>query len=181
APPALPPVRIASGVATVRPPWPAAGVDPRPVSPWHGPSPAAYPHAPGSAPPGAGGYGGPPAGPPAMYRRRRGRGWTTFGLAVAGFCWLLWGGTVLVQPEPDSRELFTAAALVLGAAVGVYWLTRLAGHLVRTTLDRGPRKGTFVPHLATTLFLLLAASGFFTRAKDNLDSVGTWFGNLLPF
>jgi hypothetical protein len=50
-----------------------------------------------------------------------------------------------------------------GAAVVVYWLTRLAGHLIRTTLDRGPRKGTLVPHLVTTLFLVLCGLTFLSR------------------
>jgi serine/threonine protein kinase len=106
----------------------------------------------------------PPADPPANpYRRHRGRGLTKIGAVVAMVCWSAWLVTALFQEPHDIVEPTTGLGLMVGGAFLVYWLTRLAGHLLRTTLDRGPRKGTLVPHLFTALFLVLTGLEFLSR------------------
>ena len=137
------------------------------------------PSAPGGgqppAPNGAGEQGSPaqPAGPV----RRRGKSFTMFAVVVSAAAWLLWLATVAVLRGADTGEPVTAALLVIGGAVAAWWLVRLGGHLIRITLDRGPRRSTLVQNLVTGGFILLCASYFFARAQANFGDVGAEVSN----
>jgi serine/threonine protein kinase len=104
-----------------------------------------------------------PPTPPDPVRRHRGRGLTKVGLTVALVCWAAWLITALVKAPHDPTEPGIGLAMMGVGAVIVYWLTRLAGHLIRTTLDKGPRKGTLVPHLVTSVFLVASGLEFLSR------------------
>jgi hypothetical protein len=187
-PPSVP--KIAAGVASVRPRQPA------PQSNGYGDpaylSQTEYGYGYPAPHPGLGQplapmpiAGGPPGRPGAQGRalplRRRGPGWTKVAVIITAACWLLWLGTTAVVPNGDLSEPIVAAVIVAAGAVGVYWLTRLGGYLIRSSFERGPRRGTFLPHLLSAIFLVLCAFGFFTRARYNFGDVVDWFSNLLPF
>ncbi|GAA3393562.1 protein kinase domain-containing protein [Cryptosporangium minutisporangium] len=119
-----------------------------------------------------------PAGP----LRRQGKAYTTFSVVIAAASWLLWLATVAIISGADTSEPITALVLVVAGAFGVWWLIRLGGHLIRTTLDRGSRRSTLVQNLATGTFILLCATVFLTRATGNFSDVGEmiseWWSNL---
>jgi hypothetical protein len=96
-------------------------------------------------------------------RRHRGRSVSKVGLTVALVCWAAWLITALVREPHDPMEPAIGLAIMAVLAVVVYWLTRLAGHLIRTTLDKGPRKGTLIPHLVTAIFLVASGLEFLSR------------------
>lgn len=96
-------------------------------------------------------------------RRHRGRSVSKVGLTVALVCWTAWLLTALIQEPHDPMEPAIGLAIVAVLAVVVYWLTRLAGHLIRTTLDKGPRRGTLIPHIVTTIFLVASGLEFLSR------------------
>lgn len=154
-----PPGPPETAVAPARPPR-ITGSAPVPVRP-----PARTPEdtrrgelPPGPQPPTA------PVDPVAqLVRRQRGRKLTKGALLIALSCWVVWLVTALFQEPHDAVEPATGLALMAVGAMVVYWLTRLAGHLIRTTLDRGPRKGTLVPHLVTATFLVLSGLEFLSR------------------
>ena len=81
---------------------------------------------------------------------------------LAFACWLVWLAFDLIElgsPGEPLRGLPFAAV----AAVIVYWLTRLAGHLVRVTWDLGPRRSNTVPNLVTAVFTALCGVAFLSR------------------
>jgi hypothetical protein len=100
-----------------------------------------------------------PAPPIDPHRFRRGWRLTRFGGMVAAGGWAVWAITVLIA-HGDLATPISGAGIAAGGAVLTYWLTRLAGHLLRSTMNRGPRRGTLVPHLTTTLFLVLSGLQF---------------------
>jgi len=167
--PPKPPRITASAPVPVRPPAPAPVPDERPgfgFPSWRNPGYSRRSRDPESTrrelPPG---IPQPPPPDPAVVsaRRHRGRGLTKVGLIVALVCWSAWLVTALFQEPHDIVEPVTGLGLMAVGAVIVYWLTRLAGHLIRTTLDRGPRKGTLVPHLLTAVLLVSSGLEFLSR------------------
>jgi hypothetical protein len=74
----------------------------------------------------------------------------------------------------DLVDLFVAIGVVVAGAMGAYWLTRLAGHLLRTTLDRGPRHGTRVPNFVTMLFLVACGMQFLSFTPLAPTTVLAW-------
>lgn len=147
-------------------------------------TPPPYPDAsPGGHPPGAPQQPpAPPVDPAAQYaRRQRGKKLTRNAALIALSCWVVWLVTALFRQPHDAVEPATGLGLMIAGAVLVYWLTRLAGHLIRTTLDRGPRKGTLVPHLVTTVFLLLSGLEFLSRTPLSPWKIYTFVQNLLVY
>jgi len=175
-PPAGPKIR--SGVAKVGPRQPrsdeADGYPPQAPGPQRGHDP--YPQQGGED--GGQAATAQPAGP----LRRRGKAYTTFATVIAAASWLLWLATVAIISGADTGEPITALLLVVVGAFGVWWLVRLGGHLIRTTLDRGSRRSTFVQNIATGTFILLCATVFLTRATGNFSDVGEmisqWWSDL---
>jgi serine/threonine protein kinase len=175
--------KIASGVAKVVPkqkrPSDDGGWEGRDAYPPQNAQPPRYP------PPNAGPEPQQAPQQPAGPLRRRGRAYTTFAVVVAAACWLLWLATVAFINTANTGEPVTALGLVIVGAFVVWWLVRLGGHLIRITLDRGPRRGTLVQNLATGTFILLCATVFFARAQGNFDEVGgavtDWWNGIWPF
>ncbi len=176
--PTKPPRITASAPVPVRPPappkedrpgwrWPGRGVEDNST----GPESTRREQQPPAA--------APPPEPANPLRRHRGRGLTKIGAIVAMVCWSAWLITALFQEPHDIVEPATGLGLMIGGAFLVYWLTRLAGHLLRTTLDRGPRKGTLVPHLFTALLLVLSGLEFLSRTPVSPWKIYTLINNLL--
>ncbi|SHN26920.1 protein kinase domain-containing protein [Cryptosporangium aurantiacum] len=181
-PPASSGPKIRSGVAKV---------GPRQSRPDEGDDRYGYPPQAPSAPPqqqGRDPYGGhgPQGGAQAPAQsgplRRQGKRYTTFAVVIAAASWLLWLATVAIISGADTGEPLTALGLVVAGAFGVWWLVRLGGHLIRSTLDRGSRRSTLVQNLATGTFILLCATVFLTRATGNFSDVGEmisqWWSDL---
>ncbi len=102
------------------------------------------------------------AAPYPVYVFPRGRGWVRLAVVFAVVCWLIWLAYDLVElgsPGEPIRGLPLAAFV----AVAVYWLTRLAGYLVRVTWDWGPRRSTLVPNVVTAVFIALCGIAFLSR------------------
>ncbi len=100
--------------------------------------------------------------PPPVYVFPRGRAWVRLAVVFAVVCWLIWLAYDLVElgsPGEPIRGLPFAAIV----AVAVYWLTRLAGYLVRVTWDRGPRRSTLIPNVVTAVFIALCGVAFLSR------------------
>jgi serine/threonine protein kinase len=112
------------------------------------------------------------------HRFRRGWKFTRFGAIVACVCWTVWMGQTLIR-HYDMAAPLIGAGIAAGGALLVYWLTRLAGRLVRNTLDRGPRRGTLVPHLTTALFLVLSGMQFLSFTPLSPPRVYAWFSGLM--
>jgi hypothetical protein len=140
-------------------------------------SPNGQPPSAPAAAPGGEGAGQPVPAQPAGPVRRRGKSFTMFAVVVAAAAWLLWLATVALLRGADTGEPVTAALLVIGGAVAAWWLVRLGGHLIRITLDRGPRRSTLVQNLVTGGFILLCATFFFARAQANFGDVGAEISN----
>lgn len=166
--------RIPSGVAKVVPRQPKNPDDSE--NGRYGYPPPSAPA--GGQPPAPNGGAGPEApAQPAGPVRRRGKRLTLFAVVVAAAAWLLWLATVAVLRGADTGEPVTAALLVIGGAVAAWWLVRLGGHLIRITLDRGPRRSTLAQNLVTGGFILLCALFFFARAEANFGDVGAEISN----
>ncbi|GAA0255460.1 protein kinase domain-containing protein [Cryptosporangium japonicum] len=129
-----------------------------------------------------GGQAAPAQQQPAGPLRRSGKKYTTFATVVAAAGWLLWLATVAIISGADTGEPITAAILVVVAAFAVWWLVRLGGHLIRSTLERGARRSTFVQNAVTGTFILLCGLFFATRGVSNFSDVGAmiseWWSNL---
>ncbi|EXG80336.1 protein kinase domain-containing protein [Cryptosporangium arvum] len=128
------------------------------------------------------GGGQPPQQQPSGPLRRSGKKYTTFATVVAAAGWLLWLATVAIISGADTGEPITAAILVVVAAFAVWWLVRLGGHLIRSTLERGSRRSTFLQNAVTGTFILLCGLFFATRGVSNFSDVGAmvseWWSNL---
>lgn len=100
--------------------------------------------------------------------RPRGRG--LVGLSVMWFllCWVVWLGSDFISVQSVKNSLLGLVFAGL-AAVGVYWLTRLAVWLIRSTLELGPRRGTFFPNLTTAIFLLTCGASFLSFTPLDLS------------
>jgi serine/threonine protein kinase len=192
APPVKPPRITGSAPVPVRQPAPPAAERPGFGYPaWRNrgfgrrdAQPPPYPDASrGGHPPGAPHQPpAPPVDPAAQYaRRQRGKKLTRNAALIALSCWVVWLVTALFREPHDAVEPATGLGLMIAGAVLVYWLTRLAGHLIRTTLDRGPRRGTLVPHLVTTVFLLLSGLEFLSRTPLSPWKIYNFVQNLLVF
>lgn len=131
---------------------------------------------------GGGGASAPAGQQPSGPLRRRGKAYTTFATVVAAASWLLWLATVAIISGADTGEPITALFLAVAAAFAVWWLVRLGGHLIRSTLERGSRRSTFVQNIATGTFILLCALVFASRGVSNFSDVGAmiseWWSNL---
>ncbi|MFG1921492.1 serine/threonine protein kinase [Cryptosporangium sp. NPDC048952] len=127
------------------------------------------------------GGGQPPQPQQSGPLRRRGKKYTTFATVIAAASWLLWLATVAIISGADTGEPITALILVVVGAFAVWWLVRLGGHLIRSTLERGSRRSTFVQNIATGTFILLCALVFATRGVSNFTDVGAmisdWWSN----
>ncbi|PZS07417.1 MAG: hypothetical protein DLM55_10935 [Acidimicrobiales bacterium] len=100
--------------------------------------------------------------PQPALRYSRGRGWVGLASVVALAFWFVWLAYDLIElgsPGEPIRGLPFAAA----AAAAVYWLTRLAGYLIRVTWDTGPRRSTLVPNMVTAVFIALCGVAFLSR------------------
>ncbi len=126
----------------------------------------------------------PPQQPPPLpepvdpWRRHRGRKFTRMATIVAVVFWVVWLLTALFTDPHDPVPPAVGLALMGVGAVVVYWLTRLAGHLIRTTLDRGPRKGTLIPHLVTAIFLVSSGLEFLSRTPLSPWKIYAFIQNL---
>ncbi|MGH3427157.1 MAG: hypothetical protein ACRDQZ_06270 [Mycobacteriales bacterium] len=110
-----------------------------------------------------------PGGRP-VYVRSRGRGWVALSVVGALACWTTWLGYDLVElgsPGEPLRGLSLAAV----ASIAVYWLTRLAGYLMRTTWERGPRTSTLVPNAITAIFVVLCGVAFLSRTPFAISAL----------
>lgn len=119
----------------------------------------------------------PPPQPPPPPLRKRGRGWTIVGACIALFCWTMWLLVVTFSENRDFTELITGLVIAIVGSIAVYWLTRLAGRLIRSTLEMGPRRGTFLPHLFVTVFLVLCAGQYLSRTPAAPARIATIIGN----
>ncbi|HEX3731653.1 MAG TPA: hypothetical protein VHU91_01820 [Mycobacteriales bacterium] len=105
-----------------------------------------------------------------IYVRSRGRGWVALSIVAALACWTTWLGYDLVElgsPGEPLRGLSLAAV----ASIAVYWLTRLAGYLMRTTWERGPRTSTLVPNAITAIFVVLCGVAFLSRTPFAISAL----------
>ncbi|MDQ1644459.1 MAG: eukaryotic-like serine/threonine-protein kinase [Cryptosporangiaceae bacterium] len=131
---------------------------------------ATEPARPAAAPP-------EPSAPIDPARFKRGWRFTRFGVIVAVVCWAVWIGTVLIN-HTDTADPFAGAGIAVASAIVVYWLTRLAGRMLRNSLNKGPRRGTLVPHLTTALSLVLCGMMFLSFTPLSPPRVYAWVANL---
>ncbi|NUS74275.1 MAG: hypothetical protein HOQ05_12845 [Corynebacteriales bacterium] len=115
----------------------------------------------------------PPTEPPAPPVRSRGRGLVSFAAVIFVLGWLVWFGSEIWRTQSlaaAANSALMGLGITVAAVVGVYWLTRLACYLVRSSMEMGPRRSTLIPNLTTSFFL--AACGIAFLSFTPLDPMG---------
>ncbi|MGH3544700.1 MAG: hypothetical protein ACRDPW_02030 [Mycobacteriales bacterium] len=108
------------------------------------------------------------AGHPPVYVFPRGRGWVRLSVVFALACWLIWLAYDLVELGSPGEPI-RGLPLAVFVAVVAYWLTRLAGYLVRVTWERGPRRSTLLPNVVTAVFIVLCGVAFLSRTPFAIE------------
>jgi serine/threonine protein kinase len=83
----------------------------------------------------------------------RGRGLVSLSVFWFLLCWVIWLAVDFFRTHSAQNALLGLVFVAVGM-VGVYWLTRLAGYLIRTTMEWERPRSTLVPNLTTSVFLL---------------------------
>lgn len=84
--------------------------------------------------------------------RYRGRGLLTLSIMWFLLCWVIWLATDFFKTQSAQTALTGFGFAVVGA-FGVYWLTRLAGYLVRTNMESERPRSILIPNVTTAIFL----------------------------
>ncbi len=92
----------------------------------------------------------------------RGRGFSVLMGLWLGLCWAVWLGTAVFSRYSLGDPMW-GVGIAAAAALGVWWLTRLAGYLLRSTFELGPRRSTLIQNLTTGTFMALCGAAFLSR------------------
>lgn len=114
----------------------------------------------------------PPFAPPpaALPVHPRAKGLTVLAFTWFFLCWMIWLVTVLFKGY-SLIEPGWGLVLSIGAVFGVWWLSRLAEYLIRSTMERGPRRSTLLQNLVTSGFLIVFGAAFLSRTPLALSSI----------